>query len=216
MYGVKRTGIRFVLSNFQSGREQEASEWYNAYTSRILFPGLLVNAFRFENGDAANTDDDPRYAALYDFVTADLKAGWPSTDHHPDYPHHMFDQDARWNLLTIPVRATYKLEAESGEPADSLTGVVLLRNDGEYGAAREQWAAEALKGGLFSSVSRYSLVDGEPAPQAWLEVFETTDPDPSTVLDRARQQVGQIPAGPDGTAPFAASFRFLGSAVAPE
>lgn len=192
MFGVSRTGIRFVLTNFEPGRESDAGGWYDGYTSRILFPGLLVNAYRFENTDAASTDDDPRFAAIYDFVADDLHGAWHATDHHERYPHDAFD-DPRWTLVSVPVRSTYALDAERGTPAPDLTAVTLLRSYGAYGPAREKWTAEALASGLYSSASRYGLVDGLPAPERSLEILETTDPDPSTVFARVVDQVGPVP-----------------------
>ena len=60
MYGVERTGVRFVLSNAADpSRADEYSAWYDTYGAGITRPGFLANAFRFENPGAAGNDDDP-------------------------------------------------------------------------------------------------------------------------------------------------------------
>jgi len=68
----KRTGGRFVLTNATDpGHGDDYSAWYDDYESAIIRPGLLANAFRFENPHAAATPTDPRYAAIYDIVSPD-------------------------------------------------------------------------------------------------------------------------------------------------
>ena len=63
----ERTGVRFVLTNAaDSSRTDDYSAWYDDYERAIIRPGLIANAFRFENQRAAGTESDPRYAALYD------------------------------------------------------------------------------------------------------------------------------------------------------
>src|SRR6266446_2756695 len=65
MYGVERTGVRFVLSNAADpSRADEYSAWYDTYGAGITHPGFLANAFRFENPGAAGNDDDPRSALV--------------------------------------------------------------------------------------------------------------------------------------------------------
>jgi hypothetical protein len=76
-----RTGVRFVLTNVTDpDRADEYSAWYDAYENAIIRPGLLANAFRFENPNAAGTPADPRYAAIYDIVSADPASAWPATE----------------------------------------------------------------------------------------------------------------------------------------
>jgi hypothetical protein len=68
----ERTGVRFVLTNAADpGRADEYSAWYDAYTSAIIRPGLLANAFRLQRPNAAGTPTDPRYATIYDIVSPD-------------------------------------------------------------------------------------------------------------------------------------------------
>src|SRR2546421_8269250 len=65
-----RTGVRFVLTNATDpGRPDDYSAWYDNYENAIIRPGLIANAFRFENPNAAGTPTDPRYAAIYDIVS---------------------------------------------------------------------------------------------------------------------------------------------------
>ena len=67
-----RTGIRLVLTNAADPSRADAySAWYDDYERAIIRPGLLANAFRFENANAAGTASDPRFAAVYDIVTPD-------------------------------------------------------------------------------------------------------------------------------------------------
>ena len=67
-----RTGVRFVLTNATvPGRPDDYSACYDNYENAIIRPGLIANAFRFENPNAAGTPTDPRYAAIYDIVSPD-------------------------------------------------------------------------------------------------------------------------------------------------
>ena len=46
MYGVERTGVRFVLSNAADpSRADEYSAWYGTYGAGITRPGFLANAW---------------------------------------------------------------------------------------------------------------------------------------------------------------------------
>jgi hypothetical protein len=66
----ERTGVRLVLTNAADpSRADDYSAWYDDYEHAIIRPGLLANAFRFENPNAAGTPTDPRYAAIYDIVS---------------------------------------------------------------------------------------------------------------------------------------------------
>ena len=68
----ERTGVRFVLTNATDpGRADDYSAWYDDYESAIIRPGLIANAFRFEDPNAGGTPTDPRYAAIYDIVSPD-------------------------------------------------------------------------------------------------------------------------------------------------
>jgi len=56
----ERTGARLVLTNVTDpGRADDYSAWYDDYENAIIRPGLLANAFRFENPTAAGTPDRP-------------------------------------------------------------------------------------------------------------------------------------------------------------
>jgi hypothetical protein len=46
---------------------------------------------------------------------------------------------------------------------------------------RQQREAQILQTGLFYSAARFRIIEGSAAPAEWLEVFETHDPDPSTL-----------------------------------
>src|SRR5580765_5198037 len=74
----ERTGVRLVLTNAADlNRTDDYSAWYDDYERAIIRPGVLANAFRFENPSAAGTEADPRYAALYDIVSPDPASAWP-------------------------------------------------------------------------------------------------------------------------------------------
>ena len=46
----ERTGVRFVLTNATDpSRADDYSAWYDDYENAIIRPGLIANAFRFEN-----------------------------------------------------------------------------------------------------------------------------------------------------------------------
>jgi hypothetical protein len=79
--------VRFVLTNATDpSRADEYGAWYDDYENAIIHPGLLANAFRFENPNAAGIPTDPRYAAIYDVVSPDPASAWPQTENSPDYP----------------------------------------------------------------------------------------------------------------------------------
>ena len=101
MYGITRTGVRFVLSNSADpARAADASAWYDTYTAAITGPGMLANVFRLENPEAAETGQDARFAAVYDIVSPDPAAAWPATESSTSYPKDLFD-DPRAALNTL-------------------------------------------------------------------------------------------------------------------
>ena len=183
----KRTGGRFVLTNATDpGHGDDYSAWYDDYESAIIRPGLLANAFRFENPHAAATPTDPRYAAIYDIVSPDPASAWPRTENSPGYPRYLFD-DPRSRLLAPALRASYALAGSLETDSDhgDLTGVHIILSDGGTDTLREQRAAALLETGLFYVASRFRIIEGSPDPPAWLEVFETDLHDPLTAYARA-------------------------------
>src|SRR4051812_35625059 len=102
-----RTGVRFVLTNATDpGRPDDYSAWYDNYENAIIRPGLIANAFRFENPNAAGTPTDPRYAAIYDIVSPNPASAWPATENSRSYPRYLFD-DRRSRLVAPALRASY-------------------------------------------------------------------------------------------------------------
>ena len=183
----ERTGVRFVLTNAaDSSQADDYSAWYGDYERAIIRPGLIANAFRFENPNAAGTETDPRYAALYDIVSPDPASAWPDTENSPDYPSYLFD-DPRSRLVVPAFRASYALTGSSEIDDDHgvLTGVHIILSDGGTDAVRAQRAAALLETGVFYSASRVQIIEGRPEPPAWLEVFETDVHDPLTAYARA-------------------------------
>jgi hypothetical protein len=182
-----RTGLRFVLTNTaDSSQTDEYSAWYDDYARAIIRPGLIANAFRFENPHAAATEADPRYAALYDIVSPDPASAWPEIEGSPAYPRYLFD-DPRSRLVVPVFRASYaltgSLETDAGH--GDLTGVHLILSDGGTDGARAHRAAALLETGFFYLASRFQIIEGYPEPPASLEVFDTDRKDPLTAYAEA-------------------------------
>jgi len=184
----ERTGVRFVLTNAaDSSRTDDYSAWYDDYERAIIRPGPIANAFRFENPDAAGTETDPRYAALYDIVSPDPASAWPEIENSPDYPSYLF-ADSRSRLVVPVLRASYALTGSLTIDDDHglLTGVHIILSEGGTDTVRAQRAAVLLETGFFYSASRFRIIEGKPEPPACLEVFETDRQDPLTAYARAR------------------------------
>src|SRR3954470_15236631 len=191
----ERTGVRFVLTNATDpSRADDYSAWYDSYENAVIRPGLIANAFRFENPNAAGTPADPRYAAIYDIVSPEPASAWPQTENSPGYPRYLFD-DPRSRLVAPALRASYALTASLEAHSDhgDLTGVHIILSDGGTDAVREQRAAALLGTGFFYGASRSRVIEGSPAPPAWLEVFETDQEDSLTAYARARDALESEP-----------------------
>jgi len=191
----ERTGVRFVLTNATDpGRADDYSAWYDDYESAIIRPGLIANAFRFEDPDAAGTATDPRYVAIYDIVSPDPASAWPETESSPRYPRYLFD-DPRSRLVAPALRGSYALTGslEADSVHGDLTGVHIILSDGGTDTVRELRAAAVLKTGVFYAASRFRVIEGSPEPPAWLEVFETELQDPLTAYARAREALESEP-----------------------
>ncbi len=183
----ERTGVRFVLTNATDpSRAVDYSAWYDDYEKAIIRPGLIANAFRFENPNAAGTPTDPRYATIYDIVSPDPASAWPATENSPSYPTSLFD-DPRSRLVAPAFRASYALTGSLETDSDhgNLTGVHIILSDGGTDAVREQRATALLDTGLFYGAWRSRIIEGSPEPPAWLEVLETDLQDPLTAYARA-------------------------------
>jgi hypothetical protein len=179
--------VRFVLTNVTDpSHADDYSAWYDDYENAIIGPGVIANAFRFENPDAAGSETDPRYAAIYDLVTPDPASAWPATESSPDYPSQLF-ADPRSKLVAPALRGSYamtgSMETDRDQPA--LTGAHIILSDGGNDAVREQRAAAVLDTGFFHAASRFRIIEGTPEPPAWLEVFETGLQDPLSAYARA-------------------------------
>jgi hypothetical protein len=201
LYGIKpghprqRTGVRFVLTSAADpSLANDYSAWYDEYESAIIRPGLIANAFRFENPSAAGTQTDPRYAAIYDIVAPDPASAWPDTENSPDYPRYLFD-DPRSRLVVPAFRASYALTGSLQRDRDpgGLTGVHIVLSDQGTDAVREQRAAALLETGLFYAASRFQIIEGNPDPPVWLEIFETDLSDPQTAYPRASKALADPP-----------------------
>ncbi len=183
----ERTGVRFVLTNTADpSRVADYSAWYDDYESALIRPGVIADAFRFENPNAAGTASDSRYAAVYDIVSPDPASAWPDTENSPAYPRHLFD-DPRSRLVVPALRGSYALTAslEIDNDFRVLTGAHIILSDGATDAARAQRAAALLETGFFYCASRFRIIEGSPEPPAWLEIFETDLQDPLTAYARA-------------------------------
>jgi hypothetical protein len=183
----ERTGVRFVLTNVtDASRADDYGAWYDDYENAIIRLGMIANAFRFENLDAAGSETYPRYAAIYDLVTPDPASAWPATENSPDYPSHLF-ADPRSKLVAPALRGSYAMTGSIDTDNDhrALTGVHIILSDGGNDAVREQRAAAVLDTGFFHAASRFRIIEGTPEPPAWLEVFETGLRDPLSAYARA-------------------------------
>jgi hypothetical protein len=166
------TAVRFVLSNCaEPGREAELDEWYDAYAADCTRPGLLVNALRYENREAAGDDADPRYAAVYD-VVGDPERAWPETKDHPSREFHSSS-----SLLSVALRATYR-RIEPIFPVGSTPlpeSITIVLGDADEGIA--EFMRDVVAQGLATRATRYELVEGSPAPPQYLELYERDGPD---------------------------------------
>ena len=190
-----RTGVRFVLTNVTDpSHADDYSAWYDDYENAIIRPGVIANAFRFENPDASGTETDPRYAAIYDLVTPDPASAWPATENSPDYPTHLF-ADPRSKLVAPALRGSYAITGSMEADNDHrvLTGVHIILSDGGTDAVREQRAAAVLGTGFFHAASRFLIIEWSPEPPRWLEVLETGLQDPLSAYARARNALARRP-----------------------
>jgi hypothetical protein len=107
MYGVERTGVRFVVSSpSDPDRVDDYHAWYDIYGTVVTHLGHLVNCFRFENPAAAGTEEDPRSVAIYDIVTPDPAIAWPATESSERHPKYLFD-DPRSSLVSPALRGSW-------------------------------------------------------------------------------------------------------------
>jgi predicted lipoprotein with Yx(FWY)xxD motif len=126
----------------QSESRDDYNAWYDDYENAIIRPGLIANAFRFENPNAVGTATDPRYATIYDIVSPDPASAWPAIENSGDYPRYLFD-DPRSRLVAPALRASYALTGSLETDGDhgGLTGVHVILSDGGSDTIREQRAA---------------------------------------------------------------------------
>jgi hypothetical protein len=211
MYETQRTGVRLVLTNpADPTRVDEFGAWYDAYGAALTRPGFLVNDFRFENPSAAANERDPRYAAIYDIVTPDPATAWPDTAKSPDYPTSLFD-DPRSALVSPAFRASYALVGTHENPGQHgrLTGIYLTLTSGADDTSRQQWASQILKTGFFYAASRFRIIEGQPEPPEWLEIFETDQQDPLNAYKRTLDALAPRRPDPEIRCRRAGAFRLV-------
>jgi hypothetical protein len=227
MYGVERTGVRFVMSSpIDLDQIGEYHAWYDIYGTEVThLGGHLVNCFRFENPAAAGSEEDPRCVAIYDIVTPDPAIAWPAIENSERYPH-LYD-DPRAKLVFPSLRGSW---AHAGSLATegthgAVTGVHIILSDGADGAAREQWASELLDTGLFYAASRFKLIEEAARaealvggtrlsfsePPTWLEIFETDQQDPLTAYSRTLEALAGSRRAAQIQERRAGSFKFYSS-----
>ena len=124
-------------------------------------------------------------------MSPDPSSAWPQTENSRGYPRYLFD-DPRSRLVAPALRASYALTGslETDSDRGDLTGVHIILSDGGTETVREQRAAALLKTGLFYGASRFRIIEGNPDPPEWLEVFETDLRDPLTAYARAYDAAG--------------------------
>jgi hypothetical protein len=183
-----RTGVRLVLANpSDPSRLNEFNDWYDTYSEAITVPGYLANNSHFENPDASNTKEQPRFATIYDIVSPDPATAWPDTEHSPAYPSQLFN-DPRATLVSPTLRASYALVGSQYRPGNQgpITGVHVILSSGGGDTERQRREANILECGSFYSVARFRIIEGSPEPSEWLEIFETGEPDPLGVFTRVK------------------------------
>jgi hypothetical protein len=223
MYGIERTGVRFVMSSpGDPDRVGDYHAWYDIYGTAVTHLGHLVNCFRFENPAAAGTEEDPRSVAIYDIVTPDPAAAWPAIESSEGYPH-LYD-DPRAKLVSPSLRGSWAHVGSLAKPGShgAVTGVHIILSDGADRAAREQWASEVLDTGLFYAASRFTLIEETsraealvsgtrlsfPEPPTWLEIFETDQQDPLTAYSRTLEALAGSRRAAEIRQRRAGSFKF--------
>jgi hypothetical protein len=169
------TGVRLVLSNCaEPGREPELDNWYNDYAADCTRPGLLVNVVRYRN---CMPGANPRYAAVYDTVDARVERVWPETQHHPDRKVH-----ERSPLLDVVLKATYRrippLIPVNGAPLPRAIALVLSdypdsAPSDEVSHCADNRIRSVVESHGAARASRYGIVDGEPNPPQFLEIYES-------------------------------------------
>jgi hypothetical protein len=215
MYGVERTGVRFVLSSpSDPDRVDDYHAWYDIYPTVVTRLGFLLNCFRFENPAAAGNEEDPRSVAIYDIVTSDPATAWPAIESSERYPKYLFD-DPRASLVAPALRGSW---AHVGSLAKEgahgvVTGIHVILSDGADGTAREQWASAVLDTGLFYAASRFELIEGFPDPARWLEIFETDQEDPLTAYPDAVDALAGSQRAAEIRQRRAGSFKFYSAYI---
>jgi hypothetical protein len=210
MYGVERTGVRFVMTSpSDPDRVGDYHAWYDIYGTVVTHLGHLVNCFRFENPAAAGTEEDPRAVAIYDIVTPDPAIAWPATEGSEGYPQYLFD-DPRSSLVSPALRGSWAHVGSLAKKGThgAVTGVYIILSEGADGAARERWASEVLDTGLFDAASRFELIEGFPEASTWLEIFETDQRDPLTAYSRALEALAGSGRAAEIRQRRAGSFKF--------
>lgn len=184
--GRQRTGVRFVLENcLDPARIDEYNDWYDTFAAECTKPGLLVNALRFDNPDAAGTVEDPGFLAIYDIVTPDPGTAWPPTAEHlkPLYPTFP-------DYSSVVLAGTYSLvsSVEGTGDEQTPTGATIVMTDDAEASTLERFAGTLVESGLFTTASCFTLVEGFPdVPPKQLLVLETSDADPLSALTRAEE-----------------------------
>jgi predicted dinucleotide-binding enzyme len=173
-----RTGVRFVLANpSDPSRLDEFNDWYDTYSEAITVPGYLANDIRFENPDASGEGSSPRYATIYDIVSADPATGWPDTEQSLAYPTHLFS-DPRAMLVSPALRASYALVGSQLQPGQHgpLTGIHVILSDGGGDTERQHREAQILQTGLFYSAADSGSSKDPPSPHNGSRYSRPTTP----------------------------------------
>lgn len=189
--GVERTGVRLVLSNCtEAAQLGEHNKWYDAYGADCTKPGLFANAIRFENPEAAGTDDDPRFLTVYDIVTPDPAVAWPQTAVHQ---HHLYPDIP--GFISIVLAGTYAVAGSVGASGyAATTGMTVVLTDADE-SAMEPFAGAMMETGIFAGATRFTFVEGFPGePPRHLVMLGTTGADPLSAYAGARNAAGTMPS----------------------
>jgi hypothetical protein len=200
-------GIRVAIVNCTDpDRVADFHSWYDTYAAHCTDPGLFVNARRFDNPQAADTPEGPRFLALYDVVAPDLATAWSDTEKHmkdlyPEYPDY----------ISVVLAGTFELTASLGDSRSVETptgGVYLLMSDSDASALHD-FASRVLKTATCATGSIFNLVEGFPAGIAnHVLTFDAPDAESFAALQAAVRVADE---GPQPEAKLSGFFPFFSS-----
>jgi hypothetical protein len=186
MHAVDPTAVRFILANCtDDSRLAEFENWYGEYGQGLTRVGFFKNMVRYESS-AMN----PRFAVVYDIDSPYPGLAWPVTRSHPK----KLELGPSSPLLDVRLRSTYQRVVPArplvlGQRANYATFVLSDVDDPASIPALDAYFEKALYSTQAVNASRYALVEGqpdlvenEPNPPHYLEIYESDKPLDPAVL----------------------------------